>query len=159
MFNSEKGYCLMENHDVNSSYITHNKSVLHEGIVTKISSDKITVSLNGNINCEGCKAKMACGASESTDKEIEVFNYNSALQLNEPVTVQLNKSLGLRAVFIAYVLPFILMITVLLVSSTLVKEWIAGLLSIFILLPYYTILYLMKKSFKETFKFSILKST
>ncbi len=149
----------MEHHELNSLQTTHNKSVFHEGIVTKISSEKITIALKGNINCEGCKAKMACGASESPDKEVEVFNNSSQIQLNESVTIQLNRSLGLRAVFIAYVLPFILMMLVLLISSEFAKEWIAGLLSILVLIPYYSILFLMKNSFKETFKFSILKST
>lgn len=149
----------MKNHEVNSLHTINNKSILHDGVVTKITDDIITISLNGNINCEGCKAKMACGASESTDKEIEVFNDFSNLQLNENVAVALNKSLGLRAVFFAYVLPFIIMLSVLLISSTFVKEWLAGILSILVLFPYYSILYLMKNSFKETFKFSILKTS
>ena len=159
VYNYRKGYCLMKNQDVNSSHTINNKSILHEGVVTKITDDVVTISLKGNINCDGCKAKMACGASESNDKEIEVFNDLSKLQLNENVAVELNYSLGLRAVFFAYVLPFIIMLSVLLISSTLVKEWIAGVLSILVLLPYYTILSLMKNSFKETFKFSILKTT
>ncbi len=149
----------MKNHGVNSSHTTNNKSVLHEGVVTKITDDVVTISLKGNINCEGCKAKMACGTSESSDKEIEVFNDFSNLQLHENVAVALNKSLGLRAVFFAYILPFIIMFLVLIISSTLVKEWIAGVLSILVLIPYYTILSLMKNSFKETFKFSILKTS
>jgi len=149
----------MENYEVNNSHTTNNKSILHEGVVTKITDDVVTITLKGNINCDGCKAKMACGASESTDKEIEIFNSISNIQLNENVEVALNKSLGLRAVFFAYVLPFIIMLSVLLISSTLVKEWIAGVLSILVLLPYYTILSFMKNSFKETFKFSILKTS
>ena len=149
----------MENHDVNSSHTTNKSSVIHEGVVTNITDDIVTVSLKGNINCEGCKAKMACGASESSEKEIEVSYTSTSFQLNEPVAVTLNKSLGLKAVFFAYVLPFIVMISVLLISSTIVKEWLAGVLSILVLIPYYTIIYLMKNSFKETFKFSILKTT
>ncbi|MBV1923409.1 MAG: SoxR reducing system RseC family protein [Flavobacteriaceae bacterium] len=149
----------MNDHDLNSLHTASNKSVLHDGVVTKITDDIITISLKGNINCEGCKAKMACGVSESTDKEIEVINNFSKIQLNENVEVALNKSLGLRAVFFAYVLPFILLLSVLLISSNFVKEWLAGILSILVLIPYYTIIYLMKNSFKETFKFSILKTT
>ena len=72
----------MNNHDVNSSQLINNKSIQHEGVVTNITNDVVTISLKGNINCEGCKAKMACGVSESTDKEIEVFNNLLKLQLN-----------------------------------------------------------------------------
>jgi sigma-E factor negative regulatory protein RseC len=148
----------MENKNLNNLQSVNNKSVLHEGVVTKITDDTVTVSLKGNINCEGCKAKMVCGAAESVDKEIEVINNFSKLYINDSVAIALNKSLGLRAVFFAYVLPFILMLIVLLISSTLLKEWQAGILSILVLIPYYTILYLMKNSFKETFQFSIIQT-
>ncbi len=66
--------------------------------------------------------------------------------------------LGLKAVFWAYVFPFILMIVVLVVSSNLFKEWIAGLLSLFVLIPYYFMLFVLKNSFRKAFKVSILKN-
>ena len=50
-----------------------NNLVKHEGIVSRISDKTITVSLKGNVNCEGCKAQSACGVSDSSDKEIEVI--------------------------------------------------------------------------------------
>ena len=143
--------------NINSTDTADETIVKHEGVVSKITNDVVTISLKGNINCEGCKAKAACGVSESNDKEIEVPVSNQQLNLNENVEVLLNKNLGLKAVFWAYVFPFIIMLTVLLIASTLFKEWIAGLLSIAVLIPYYFMLYVLKSTFKKAFKLSILK--
>lgn len=131
--------------------------VKHEGVVSKISQNSITISLKGNINCEGCKAQSACGVSDSNDKEIEVLNSAQSFQLNEPVDVLLKRELGLKAVFWAYVFPFILMMVVLVATSFFFKEWIAGLLSLFILLPYYVLLFVLKGRFQKAFQVSILK--
>lgn len=131
--------------------------VKHEGIVSKVSKNAITISLKGNVNCEGCKAQSACGVSDSNDKEIEVANPLQSFQLNESVDVLLKRELGLKAVFWAYVFPFILMVVVLVITSFFFTEWIAGLLSLFILLPYYFMLYVLKDSFQKAFQVSILK--
>lgn len=140
------------------SYKTKSRDIVnHEGIVSKISKSTITISLKGNVNCEGCKAQSACGVSDSNDKEIEVLNPIQSFQINEAVEVILKKELGLKAVFWAYVFPFILMAVVLVVTSFLFEEWVAGLLSLFILLPYYFMLYVLKDSFQKVFQVSILK--
>lgn len=137
----------------------------HSGVISKISNSAITVSLEGNINCESCNAKAACGISESNSKEIEIKSPPSeragtfeSFKLNESVDVVMQTELGLKAVFWAYVFPFILMIVVLVVSSNLFKEWIAGLLSLFVLIPYYFMLFVLKNSFRKAFKVSILKN-
>ena len=147
----------MEKSNINSNDTADDTIVKHEGVVSKITNDVVTISLKGNINCEACNAKGACGVSESNSKEIEISNSSQTLKLNENVEVLLKKNLGLKAVFWAYVFPFILMLTVLLIASTLFQEWIAGLLSIAILIPYYLMLYVLRNTFKKAFKLSILK--
>ena len=131
--------------------------VRHDGVISKISKNKVTVALKGNINCDACNAKAICGASESSAKEIEVENVSQTMALNENVTVLLKKSLALRAVFFAYVFPFILLLGTLLITSYYYEEWIAGLLALAVLIPYFTILYALRNSFKKEFEVSILK--
>lgn len=143
--------------DLNSYKNTTNNVVKHEGIVSKISNKTITISLKGNVNCEGCKAQSACGVSDSNDKEIEVINATQSFQLNEPVDVLLKRELGLKAVFWAYVFPFILMFVVLVATSFFFEEWIAGLVSLFVLIPYYFMLFVLKTKFQKAFQVSILK--
>ncbi|MCF6181731.1 SoxR reducing system RseC family protein [Lutibacter sp.] len=132
--------------------------VKHEGIISKISKSAVTVTLLESTNCETCNAKGACGASESNIKEIEIIDTNDSHKLNEIVNVILKKELGLKAVFWAYVFPFILMLFTLILALLFLKEWIAGLLSILVLIPYYFVIYLMKKPLEKIFKISILKN-
>ncbi len=143
--------------DLDSYKNKTNNLVKHEGVVSRISDKKITISLKGNVNCEGCKAQSACGVSESNDKEIEIINSNQSFKINEPVDVLLKRELGLKAVFWAYVFPFILMFVVLIIASFFFKEWIAGLLSLFVLIPYYFMLFVLKDKFQKAFQVSILK--
>lgn len=138
---------------------TSSQFITHEGVISKISRNSVTVALKGNINCEGCKAKAACGVSESNDKEIEVYDTNSNLKLNEPVEVQMKKQLGLKAVFWAYFFPFLLLVSVLFIGSMFINEGLAGLLAILVLIPYYFILYVMKNYFKKAYSLSILKTS
>ena len=139
------------------SYKATKDNIKHEGIISEISENGIIVSLKGNVNCEGCKAQSACGVSDSNDKEIEISNPTQSFQLNEPVDVVLKRELGLKAVFWAYVFPFILMFLVLIITSLFLKEWVAGLFSLAILIPYYFMLFVLKDRFQKAFQVSILK--
>ena len=148
----------MDKLDLENYRAINKEGIKHQGYISNITSDFITVSLKGNINCEGCKAQSACGVSDSNDKEIEIINNNHSFQLNESVNVVLEKSLGLKAVFWAYVFPFILIMASLIITSNFLKEWIAGLVSLFMLIPYYFTLYVLKNSFQKAFRISILKN-
>jgi sigma-E factor negative regulatory protein RseC len=149
----------MENHKVNSNQTDAKNNIQHEGFITKITDQTVTVSLSGNVNCDACNAKMVCGSAESDDKVVEVLNTHPNLQLNDSVNVLLRKDLGMKAVFWAYVFPFILVMTVLVTASFFVTEWLAGVLSILVLPPYYLLLYSLKKVFSKSFQFSILKTS
>lgn len=130
---------------------------IHSGVVSRIRGRSIIVSLDKNIHCESCRAKGACGVSDTANKEVEIIDADSAFKLNDPVEVTLRKNLGHKAVFWAYILPFIIMMATLLLMSFFFEEWMAGLVSLLVLVPYYAIVYALKNYFKETFKISILR--
>lgn len=136
----------------------NNDSFIHSGIITKMTDHSVIVSLSENVHCESCRAKGTCGVSDSVSKEIEVPISDVPYQLNESVSVQLKKQSGLQAVFWAYVFPFILVISTLMVCSFFLQEWLAGILSVLILVPYYFGLYLLRNTFKRKFQISILKT-
>lgn len=130
----------------------------HSGVVSRIDGNSVVVALDGNVHCETCRAKAACGVSESTKKEIEVFDTAESYALNEPVEVILKKDLGHKAVFWAYIFPFLLMLLTLLTASLLVSEWVAGVLSLLVLLPYYLLVFVLKGYFRSTFRVSIVRN-
>ncbi|MDP2087846.1 MAG: SoxR reducing system RseC family protein [Flavobacteriaceae bacterium] len=147
----------MQKFDLNSEIKSNRNLIKHRGIISKITNGVVTVSLLGNVHCEACNAKSSCGISESDVKEIEVYDASQLYELNETVELVLQKDLGLKAVFWAYLVPFIVMISTLIITSIFFKEWIAGLVSLLILIPYYLILHILKNSFKKVYNFSILK--
>ena len=95
--------------------------------------------------------------SESRNKEVEIENSANLFRINESVNVVIKKDLGLKAVFWAYVFPFLLLISVLLVSSVFLPEWQAGLLALLVLIPYYIVLHYLNAYFKKKFKISVIK--
>jgi sigma-E factor negative regulatory protein RseC len=100
---------------------------------------------------------MLCGVSESKTDEIEIISADSSFKIDENVTVVINKALGLKAVIWAYVLPFILLISVLFISSLFATEWLAGLIALSVLVPYYFILHSLNSVFRKKYKISVLK--
>jgi len=134
-----------------------NKTFTHSGSVSKITSKSITVVLKDDINCESCQIKGTCGIANNESKIIEITNPFDSFSLHENVQVVLEKKMGLKAVFWAYLFPFLLLITTLLITSEFLIEWLAGLVSLMVLIPYYLTLYVLKNSMKEIFKISVLK--
>ena len=137
--------------------LSNKNTFVHSGIISKIKDDSVMVTLEQNIHCDSCRAKAACGISESNTKEIEIINSSDSFKINENVNVVLKKVIGLKAVFWAYVFPFLLMFFSLIIASSFLKEWQAGLISLFVLIPYYLTLYLLKNTFKKALEISILK--
>jgi len=137
--------------------VSQKNIIKHNGIVTKVSAHSIFVRLIDNTNCAGCNAKASCGVSKDTTKDIEVLDRINTYALHEVVSLTMKNELGLKAVFLAYVLPFMILFLSLIISLQLLKEWQAGLLSIFMLFPYFLIIYLLKNTLATTFSISINK--
>ena len=137
---------------------TVNNVISHTGKVVNVVGKRIIVALDTNTNCEACNAKAACGVSESNKKEIEVSNANNHFMLHENVTVVMQKQLGMKAVFWAYLFPFTLLIAVLFISASFLPQWQAGILALAVLVPYYFTLYATKSWFKKAFEVTVLKN-
>lgn len=140
--------------DNNSKFL---RGVSHSGIVSKMVANHLEIALSGNIHCESCQVKSACGVSETETKIVRVLQTDASLSVGQQVRVVLQNSLGLKAVFLAYVLPFLLLFVVLITASLFVKEWQAGLLALFVLIPYYMLLYFNKNTLKKVFSIHVLK--
>ena len=134
------------------------KTIEHKGIVKKAESDKLIVSIITNSSCASCQVKGSCSASEIEEKEIEIRKFDEIYKAGEQVVVFFKESLGFRALFLGYLLPFLILMTVLIIATSIeFSEGIAGLLSLGSLVPYYTIIFFINKKLKKTFSFSIRK--
>jgi len=134
------------------------KTIEHTGIVKNIGNDSIIVGIIKNSGCASCEAKGYCSASEVEEKEIEIRHSGKGYSIGEQVLVYFNESLGYRALFLGYVLPFILILFLLIILSNYgADEGEAGLISLGALVPYYLIIFIFRNRLKKTFTFSIKK--
>ena len=116
----------------------------HAGIVTDSQNGRIKISLTGS-GCSACH-KSLCMLGDSKAKEVEIPMKENRLRIGDTVIVKINPASGYKAVLLLYVLPFCLMILTLLSASGLgYNEGMAGLTSLLILVPYFSLLFLMKK--------------
>lgn len=134
-------------------------TIEHEGTVIDINDGKITVELTVLSACATCHSRALC-SFDSSQKNIEIFdnNNNITYKIGETVKVIMRQSLGGKALFLAYILPFfVILIALIICTISGLSEALAGIISILTLIPYYTLLYLFKNKLKKEFSFSIKK--
>ena len=131
----------------------HSKVVKHPGIVKEVRDKYLLVSIMNQSACSTCHAKGACTISDMQEKEIEITEFNQSYSPGQRVTILFKESSGFNALFLGYILPFIILFITLVVSLQLTKdEGLSGLAS---LLIFNTILYniiFFSSSFKKNFQ-------
>jgi sigma-E factor negative regulatory protein RseC len=134
------------------------KKIKHEGTVTSVSGNTLTVRIVSESACAGCAAKNCCAPSESKEKEIRVANIAGNFVAGDQVMLVLQQFLGFKAVCIGYLIPFILSLAALLtVLSVTDNELAGGLAALLILVPYYLIVKRMRHKLDKTFGFTVQK--
>lgn len=136
-----------------------NQTVIqHTGYIREINGNDIKVSIISQSACSSCHAKSACGVSDASEKIIDIKRNPDGYTIGEQVTVYMKQSMGLKAVFMGYVLPFIVLFIVLIISiNTIKNEGISALLALGSLIPYYSLLYYLRDKVKQSFSFQIQK--
>lgn len=136
------------------------KTIEHEGVIVSITPDMYRVKIQSRSACSSCHAKGFCSASDSKQKEIDVLRQDSDPQFSvgESVSLRLKQSLGMKAVWIVYLPPILILVTILLYLQHLnVSELYIGLFVILGIGLYYLVLYLFKDRIAKDFYFSIRK--
>ena len=134
----------------------------HEGRVIAVDKDYISVEIVNKSACASCHAKSVCGASDEAVKVVEVAQSFATLaddyQVGETVNVVMSSAMGTQAIWIAYVVPLIvLMASILVFSLCGASELWMGLGSLGVVALYYLGVYLMRNRISKIFIFSIEK--
>ncbi len=128
------------------------------GVVDKIENGTVHVVFNNYSACSSCHANGACSMSDVKEKSIIVETSNQ-FSLGESVIIVENSQQGYKAVFLGYVLPFLITIITLFASySYFSNESIPALLSLAMAGIYYMILYFFRNRIKRSFSFTIKKT-
>ena len=132
--------------------------IKHEGVVQSVEGNVINVALRPITACGSCDAKKACPVLEQGEvKVVEVScKKPSAYKPGDKVMIVIETRHGIRALFLAYVIPLIMVVSVLFITSHVLKnEAAAGLISLGMLIPYYLLIFLFRHQLKKTFAFHL----
>lgn len=132
-------------------------TISHLGIIKDIiDENNISVLITSQSACSSCSSKKMCSVFEMQEKIIIVKKPDFELKNGDEVNVLMQESFGYFAVIVSYILPFIIMMTVLLVSYLKsINDIYTGLAVIIFLSTYYIILYLFRKKISKKAIFKI----
>ncbi len=131
--------------------------ISHTGRIVEINPEFTSVQIISMSACAACHAKSMCGVSDEKTKVIMVpTDPYTEYNIGDEVQVVLKKTMGLKAVWISYVIPLIiLLILILSLSAVTVHELYVGLGAIAGVALYYLVIYLFRDKLAKDFVFYI----
>ena len=131
--------------------------IRHSGKILEITPDFTTVQIIVSSACSSCHAKAMCGMSEDEEKVIMVpTDPYSEYKVGDEVQVMTKMTMGLKAVWISYVIPLaVLMILILTLSAFFDSQLLCGLASVGGVAVYYLIIWLLRDRLQNEFSFHI----
>lgn len=151
--------------------------IKHDGIIIALNEDGTAlVRIVQTSACAACKAKAMCASAESAEKEMRVtllmdngrpagygvLDADKPLleyKVGDEVEVMVQQKMGWKAVVLAYLLPFFVMLAVMFVGNALwnVREEILGTAALCAMALYYIVLGLFKDRLQKEFSFTAKK--
>ena len=144
--------------------------IKHDGIVIAVNGDgTVRVRIVQTSACAACKAKAMCASAESKEKEIlALFVGEEAkrregerqdIKLGDEVVVMVQQKMGWKAILLAYMLPFIVMMTVVAIGNGLlgIREEVIGTAALCAMGVYYIVLGFFKDKIQKDFSFTARK--
>ena len=159
------------------------KMIKHDGIIIALNGDGIArVRIVQTSACSACKAKAMCASAESKEKEMDVVLIgDEAMRLRgesmnykvgDEVEVMVQQRMGWKAVILAYLLPFFVMLAVMFIGNGLLamgdgatgllgdeakREAVLGTVALCAMALYYLVLGIFKDKLQKEFSFTARK--
>lgn len=141
------------------STLQMSQKIEHTGIITHISGTSMQVRIVQLSACSSCHAKGACSASDMDEKIIDIESNDFELKVGDQVNLVGESSMGLLAVLLAFIIPFLLiLISLFIMQSYTSNEALMGAISLGALVPYYAVLSLFNNKLKNKLKFTVEKT-
>lgn len=138
------------------------RKIKHSGIIESVENDFIRVRLIDNYACSECSVASHCNASDMKEKIVNINNVNNASDYSkgDAIIVIASSRIELIAVLLAFIVPFIIMIATLFIVYRIDSdEVISAISSLFVLVPYYLVLYYNRGRIGDKLSFEIEKET
>ncbi|MBO4605490.1 MAG: SoxR reducing system RseC family protein [Bacteroidales bacterium] len=137
--------------------VKKDQEILHSGKIVDMTPETFLVEIESESACASCHAASLCGLSESKKKIVEV-PAQLGFEPGEEVWVIMKRSLGMKAVTIAYVIPLIVLVVGLFAGLMGgLPEVVAGISAICAVALYYLIIYLRRDKLYNDYTFYIKK--
>ena len=132
--------------------------IRHTGVVLSVADKTAHVEIIQTSACSACKAKSMCMSAESQQKQMDVIMLEP-LKVGDQVEVEVRERLAWKAILLAYILPFIVMMAVIAVLdfTTDWSEAVVGTLSLCAIALYYIGLSVFKHRLQTQFTFTARK--
>jgi sigma-E factor negative regulatory protein RseC len=133
--------------------------IKHDGIVIAVNGDgTVLVRIVQTSACAACKAKAMCASAESKEKEILAIG-DGLLAVGDEAEVIVQQKMGWKAILLAYMLPFIIMMTVVAIGNGQlgIREEVIGTAALCAMGVYYIVLGFFKDKIQKDFSFTARK--
>ena len=136
------------------------QKIHHRGVVAAVEDGLVRVRIVQSSACAGCAAKKLCSSAESKEKMVEVRVADAAVAarygVGQEVEVVARVADSRVAALLAYVVPLVLVVGVLLTLLCVTSdETLAALAALLVLVPYYVVLYACRMRLQRRFCFEI----
>lgn len=133
-------------------------TIKHQGIVESIDGDLVKVKILQSSACSSCSVKGHCNLSETKEKIIDIYDKNAGDYIQgQKVLVCGSTSMGMKAVVLAFVMPFLVLFFSLFITMEITDgdEAVSALVSMCALIPYYIIIYICRNKISRNFSFNL----
>ena len=134
-------------------------NIEHTGRVQRVEKNRVFVMITAAAACSTCRARKACGVTESEDKIIEVLTAEAGkFAVGDEVVVGVKRRVGMKAVMYAYTLPLAVLIVLLIAAKAAgAGDTVAGAAAIAGVALYYLLLWLLRDRIAATVTFTVRK--
>lgn len=132
--------------------------ISHSGVIESIDGDRVQVRIVQTSACSACKVAGYCHASESKEKLVDVWCdvIGRNFAVGQSVIVVTSGSVAVKALFWAFGLPFLILVSVLFFTLFLTdNEGLAAFAGLVALLPYYMLLWVTRNRMRQELSFQI----
>jgi sigma-E factor negative regulatory protein RseC len=134
-------------------------TICHQGVVKEITGNMLYVAIERKTACSACHARNVCFAFDKKDEVITIPTYTPEIyQVGEHIQVSLQKSLGAKAVVIAYLCPFFALILGLFITYYFTKNELLSIgIAFVVTVLYFIFLKRMNNKINKHFTFEVNK--
>ena len=131
--------------------------ISHKGRIVRMTPQTTTVAIEQHGACGSCHAAGLCGMADAVEKTVELpTDPYASYGVGDEVNLVLKASMGMKAVWLAYCIPLLVLLGAILGLIALgVGEVVAGVSGIAAVGVYYFLLWLFRDRLKNEYVFTI----